>query len=248
MARGLISPARWKDQYPARPEYQQERDTLLGFGKSTGFPNLEPRVESRAAQRDETIEELRVACFLHDNGFPIVRWNPPGLNGKVGEYLVRTSEAQDIFVEVKSPGWEGQLSVAELKAGRAKRPKYDRMGGGAVGNWLAVQKSIAAAYPKFDSVQPNLLVIADDLMLGLCDSLWQVEIAVSNEHAGYGEMGYFTSPRFESLGGLGVFWHSVGRHGVQYRLKIFDNPYALSSVRLPKSILEFRRTEEDVRI
>jgi hypothetical protein len=61
-------------------------------------------------------------------------------------------------------------------------------------------------------------------------------------------MGYFTSSRLESLGGLGVFWHSVGRQGVQYHLKIFDNPYALRSVRLPKSILEFRRTEEDVRI
>jgi hypothetical protein len=82
VARGLISPTRWKDQYPARPEYRQELDTLLEFGKSKGFPNLEPRVKSKATQRDETIEELRVAYFFHSSGFPIARWNPPGLNGK----------------------------------------------------------------------------------------------------------------------------------------------------------------------
>lgn len=164
----------------------------------------------------------------------------------MGEYLVKTPEGQTIFVEVKSPGWEGELSFAELKAGRAKEPKYGKMGGGAVGNWMPVQKRIVAAYPKFDPTQVNLLVIADDLRLGLCDSLWQVEIAVNAKRSGYGEMGYFTSSRFENLGGIGVFWHSVNRCAVHYHLKIFENPNALISTQLPESILKFRRTEEDV--
>lgn len=246
IARRLISPARWKDQYPAWPAFRLELDTLLAFGSETGFPDLVPRIESKAAQRDEMIQELRVAYFLQNNGFPIANWSPPGLNGKVGEYLVGSPEGQNIFVEVKSPGWEGQLSIAELKAGRANLPKYDKLGGGAVGNWIPVQKCIVAAYPKFNPTQANLLVIADDLRVGLCDSLFQVEIAVSNTHSGYGEMGHFTSSRFENLGGLGVFWYSVSRSKVEYHLKVFENPYALTSVGLPQSILKFSRTEEDI--
>ena len=110
-----------------------------------------------------------------------------------------------VFVEVKSPGWEGELSDKERRAGRAKQPKYQPRGGGAFGNWQPLQKCIASAktYPKFAPTQPNLLIVADDLMVSLPDSIWHVEIGLYADHTGYGEMGYFTSSRFENLGGVG---------------------------------------------
>ena len=249
VARKFISPARWKDAYPACPECQRELDILLTFAASQGcLSGFVPRLESKDTQRDEALEELRVAYLLHYGSFPVIQWGPPGLNGKVGEYLVAAPEGQNIFVEVKSPGWEGELSGDERKAGRTKEPKYRNGDGGPFGNWEPVQKRIVAAYPKFAPDRANLLVIADDLKVSLCDSLAHVEIAVYADHAMYGEMGYFTSPRFENLGGLAVFRASIKDGGVHYEFKLFDNPYALPSTRLPKSIFKFKRTEEDARI
>jgi|SRR5208283_1113076 len=110
VARRLISPDRWTDQYPAWPASAKELDVLLLFADEQGrLAHFIPRLESRNTQRDEALSELRVAYLLHHNQFPVVRWEPPGLNGKVGEYLIGTPEGQDVFVEVKSPGWEGEL-------------------------------------------------------------------------------------------------------------------------------------------
>ena len=82
------------------------------------------------------------------------------------------------------------------------------MGGGAVGNFHAVHHCIARpnTYPKFTSTQANLLIIADDLNLSLHHTLFQVEGALYGAKWQYGEDGYFTSNRFENLGGLGVFY------------------------------------------
>jgi hypothetical protein len=48
--------------------------------------SLHTRLESENTQRDEALDELRVAYLLHHSQFPVVQWEPPGLNGKVGEY------------------------------------------------------------------------------------------------------------------------------------------------------------------
>ena len=202
-----------------------------------------PRLESKNTQRDEALDELRVAYLLHHSHFPVVQWEPPGLNGKVGEYLIGTPEGQHVFVEVKSPGWEGELSDEERNAGRAKQPKHQQGEGGAFGNWQPLKRCIASSrtYPKFSPTQPNLLIVADDLKMPLQESLDHVEIALYADHDRYGEMGYFTSARFENLGGVGVFralslaFSAV--HSVEYEFKLFDNPFALPSVKLPDSLL-----------
>src|ERR1017187_2169562 len=86
-ARRLICPDRWNDQYPATPAYAKELDVLLSFADDHGrLPPFVPRLESKNAQRDEALDELRVAYLFHHSQFPIVQWEPPGLNGKVGEY------------------------------------------------------------------------------------------------------------------------------------------------------------------
>jgi hypothetical protein len=125
VARRLISPNRWTDLYPAWPDYAKELDALLLFAdKQSCLLRFTPRLESENTLRDEALNELRVAYLLHHSQFPIVQWDPPGLNGKVGEYLICTPEGQHIFVEVKSPGWEGNLSEEERRAGRTQQPKY----------------------------------------------------------------------------------------------------------------------------
>jgi hypothetical protein len=242
-ARRLISPDRWTDQYPAWPAYAKELDALLLFADEQGrLPHFIPRLESKNTLRDEALNELRVAYLLHHSQFPVVQWEPPGLNRKIGEYLIGTPEGQPVFVEVKSPGWEGELCDEERRAGRTKQPKYQQGEGGFFGNWQPLQKCIASekTYPKFAPTQPNLLIVADDLRVSLHDSPDDVEIALYADHKRYGEVGYFTSAKFENLGGVGVYRaFSVGR-GVEYEFRLFDNPFALPSTKLPNSLLRFK--------
>jgi hypothetical protein len=243
VAQRLLSAVRWTDKYPAWGDYSQELEVLLLFAESQGqLSHFVPRLESKNAQRDEALDELRIAHFLCQSGFAIKEWEPAGLNGKIGEYLVGAPEGQGIFVEVKSPGWEGELSDAERQAGRTKQPKYRNGEGGAFGNWQPLQKCIASkrTYPKFAPTQPNLLVVADDLQVSLHDSLDHVLVALYANHTGYGEVGFFTSSRFENLGGVGVFRAFGTGRGVENQFEIFDKPFALPAVKLPGSILRFQ--------
>lgn len=243
IARRLICPDRWKDEYPATPEYAQELDALLDYGSEQDrLLNFIPRLESKAAKRDEALEELRVAYWFHHRGFPVAQWEPPGLNGKVGEYLIRSPEEKNVFVEVKSPGWEGRLSADQRHAGRTRQPKYQNGEGGAIGNWIPLQECIASerTYPKFDPAQSNLLVVADDLMVNLHDIPQHIEVALYPSHKGYGVTGHFTSPAFENLGGVGIFRAFSGGRGVEYEFRIFDNSFALPTAKLPNSLLKFK--------
>ena len=242
-ARKLISPERWTDGYPGPVAYSRELDALLDWASAKGcLWRFQSRLESKNTQRDEALAELRLAYLLDSVGFPIVGWDPPGANGKKGEYLLATPEKTDVFVELKSPGWESELTPAQRAAGRQHQPKYDGMGGGAVGNFQAVHQCIARpnTYPKFTTTQANLLIIADDLNLSLHDTLFQVEGALYGAKWQYGEDGYFSSNRFENLGGLGVFYafSAVPSRGIEYQFVIYENPHALPATKLPQSLLE----------
>jgi len=85
-----------------------------------------------------------------------VQWEPPGLNGKFGEFNISTLEQKSVFVEVKNPGWEAELSVAEGQAGRAKQPKYRGLGI-AFGNWTPLQKCIASDFLESARVDRSVL-------------------------------------------------------------------------------------------
>jgi hypothetical protein len=246
VARKLISPDTWTDGYPGPEAYIKELDILLRFAdeKPGCLKRFVPNIEARDKQRNKTLSELRLAFLLENMDFPITAWDPPGANGKRGEFLLQSPEGISIFVEIKSPGWESELSKEQIAAGRAREPKYGGIQGGAVGNWRVVHRSMSAdnCYPKFTDSQPNLLIISDDLMLPLHESLYQVEGALYGKKEQFEEDGYFTTNRFENIGGLGIFYPvSTGvRDGLEYRLSIYENPYALPATKLPSSLLKQR--------
>ncbi|MGB8801409.1 MAG: hypothetical protein WCC97_12030 [Candidatus Acidiferrales bacterium] len=242
----LLFPLPWKDDYPSCQEWADELECLLTFADSQGQRTaFLPRIKTnRANQRDEALNELRVAMPLQSNGFPIVAWSPAGLGAMVGEYLVRAPEPVNVFVEVKSPGWESELSHAERLAGRAQLPKHLDGEGGAFANWDGIRKCIKSSktYAKFSTAQPNLLVIADDFFVSLSDTETQIDIGLYSDRSGYGnETGYFTSPAYRNLGGAAVFGAFVGGKGmVEYKFRVYENRYAASDTKLPKSILALR--------
>jgi hypothetical protein len=240
VARKLIDPRAWKDGYPGPPAYVRELDALLHFANEKGYLwRFVPNIEARDRQRDKFLNELRLAYFFSSLGFDITGWDPLGAKGKKGEFNLSVPGEPPVFVEVKSRGWESELSELQVKAGLAKEQKYEVWRGGAVGNWKAVHECISSnkTYPKFLSTQPNLLIIADDLRVPLHFTLFQVKAALFGEKRFYGEDGYFTTSRFENIGGLGVFnSHSEApSRGMEYEFIVLLNPKALPATQLPSS-------------
>jgi hypothetical protein len=240
VAKKLINPDAWTGGYPGPPAYVRELDALLHFANQNGYlGRFVLNLEARDRQRDKALNELRLAYLFKSFGFGISEWDPPGANGKRGEFMLSWPDESSVFVEIKSPGWESELSPAQLDAGLAKLPKYDVWKGGAVGNWQAVHRCISSekTYPKFLPTQPNLLIMSDDLNVSLHSTLFHVEAALYGEKCFYGEDGYFTSNRFENIGGLGVFnaFSNAQSRGMEYEFIVYPNPNALSATRLPTS-------------
>jgi len=238
VARKLINTDRWTGEYPAWPAYSRELDELLHFAHGNGYlGRFIGNLESKNRQRDKALNELRLAYLFRHLGFGIPLWDPPGANGMIGEFLLSRSGDMDVFVEIKSRGWESELTQAQKDAGMAKLLKYDVWRGGAIGNWQAVHACISSpnCYPKFTSAQPNLLIMADDLNVSLHDSLFQVHQALFGEQRFFGEEGYFNTNRFENIGGLGIFNFTSRGEGVEYEFVVIRNPKALPAAKLPPS-------------
>jgi hypothetical protein len=124
----LYDGAPWAgDGFPARQIFADELERLLDFAHFSGVLDLyRKELRGRAHQRDSALEELRVADLLAEKGFPVIVWRPVGRAPKEGEFLVRGRDGLDIFVEVKSPGWESEISNEERLAGRLRHPKYQK--------------------------------------------------------------------------------------------------------------------------
>jgi hypothetical protein len=241
----LLHEARWagKDAYPAHLEYSIELEGLLGFIQGHNqLSSFWPRLSSpRTQERDDALQEIRVARFLTAHGFPVSRWEPPGNGNLIGEFSVQALPAPEIFVEIKSPGWEGELTQEQRDAGRAKQEKYQNLEGGAVGPAQKIRMSMPKAYPKFLSTQPNLLVIADDLFVPLATwgDLPAEQALFLKSTILEGEAGYFTARNFENLGGVALFKVElpVGK-GLQYEFLLYPNPIARTETALPAKFLE----------
>lgn len=242
----LLLPLPWTDPYPSCQEWADELEQLLAFADLQGrLDDFLPRIKvgtGRHTQRDAALNELRVAYFFDRSGIPISAWAPPGLAGRIGEFSVTAREGCAVFTEVKSRGWEGELSDADRLAGRTRFPKYLEGTGGAFANWQEVRKCIASdkTYPKFAPIQANLLVISDNLFVGLLDAEEQMEIALYDQRSKYGgENGYFASPAYNNLGGVAAFAaeRRMGRAAVEYRMKVYGNRFAFAETSLPESIV-----------
>jgi hypothetical protein len=234
----VVGAAGWASSKPDCPSYQKfadEFERVFNYADTKGqFLNYFNRLTSKSySQFDSSLAELRVAYYLDRMEFPVVTWEPIPKSGNAGEFIVACPSGENVFVEVKSPGWESELESDELKAGRAKEQKYRDIEGRCVAPEAALQFAIRKAYKKFDPASPSLLVIADDLFV-------QLETApeMFAELALFNPDGYFASAVYENLGGIGVFWVDRDRDPLDYKMKLFMNENALSTAAIPKAMIK----------
>jgi hypothetical protein len=207
-----------------------------------------PRLRSKAQQRDETVNEIRVAYFLQSVGYPVVDWEPEDAGGHKLEFAVANpTERQRIFVEVKSPGWEAELSDAERAAGRASQPKYraDIIEGGPAGPVQVIRRTIKKAHPKFSGNQPSIVVVSDDCRVNLGEWGWgPLQMALSRDSIGYGP-GLFHDPAYSGIGAVCLFRavSLFGQRGIEYHSICMANPKALPAAIVPKDLVSLLITK-----
>lgn len=217
LTKEIYCSASWgdEDEFPSSQEWADEVERVLSFLEAQGqFDRYLPRLRGKLTQRDGALAEARVAFFFHRNGFKLISWEPRGASSRVGEFKVQWNSLQPIFIEVKGPRWEGELSEEELKGPRRHQPRYIN----SEARWFdSIGKVIAAAekaVPKFLSDEPNLLVVVGYLLFVSPRELPRkiveprIKEALSDSH-------------FKNIGGILIF--DLAYNPISYEAAFIEN-------------------------
>ncbi|MDP2605534.1 MAG: hypothetical protein Q8S00_23580 [Deltaproteobacteria bacterium] len=168
LTRTVLDGAVWRDEskYPAFQVWADEAERLFAFLEAQGvFKRFLPRLRAREREKTAALAEARAGFFFHRNGFRILRWEPEEVPGHPGDLDLQWQESEPIFVEVKGPDWEGELTEAERRAGRKDLPKYINAEARAIAPQDRVLYAITKALPKLAERRANLVVVVDDLFV-----------------------------------------------------------------------------------
>jgi hypothetical protein len=166
LTRSILDGAPWRDVsvFPASQHWADEVERVLSFLTTQGvFARFLPRLRARETERDGALAEARTGYYFHRNGFQVLKWEPEEVAGRPGDLDIRWSDSEAIFVEVKGPGWEGELTPEEIAAGRQHQPKYINAEARAMDPVERVIYAVDKALPKLSSERINVVVVADDL-------------------------------------------------------------------------------------
>ena len=222
--------ARWHgdDAFPSTTEFRDEVESWLAFAKDAGqLERLTPRLRASRQQRDETLAEICAAYVMNRLlRFPIVGWEIKTANNRDVEFLVRVGTV-DLYCEVKSPGWEGELSKSEQTGDRKKQPKYQNAEVRSVARWKSIRHAIKKSVPKFLGSKCNLVITVDDLFVSVLEAPPNnIDIALFEKQGLYeGEKGYFADDEYASVGGVLMMGYRI-RSEVEYRWEFVANPNA----------------------
>ena len=206
-------------------------------GELNRFLSRLTKMDSRKI--NEVLAEISSAYLLNNElNFVVTGWEVPTKNNKNVDFVIK-GKSDEIFCEVKSPGWEGELSKKELMGGRKDQPKYKHLGWRSFAHWKNIRYAIKKAYPKFLSNCKNLLIIQDDLFVSILDfpTDTQIEIALFEEQAVYNnEKGVFVGNDYENVGGVLLININPTSRNKVYKYKFFANPNALKPYNLNDNV------------
>ncbi len=232
LTKAMCHDASWagKDEFPSSQEWADEIERVLSFLEAQGqFERYLPMFRGKLTQRDGALAEARVAFFFHRNGFKIISWEPQGASSQLGEFEVQWNSLHPIFVEVKGPRWEGELSEDELNGPRRHQPRYIN----AEVRWIdSIGKVIAAANKaasKFRSDRPNLLVVVGYLLFVSPGDLPRriVEPKITSA---------LSDSCFKNIGGLLIFDFAYNTKTISYNAAFIENITANALCKIPKDV------------
>jgi hypothetical protein len=236
----LKAEAKWRDQYPAWQVYADECERLLQFLRDQGeTQRFWPRLRSKQQQRDEALNEIRVANHLDSLGYPIVAWEPIDDPAHSVEFSISLGRRDAAFIEVKSPGWEAELTPEERRSGRTQKDKYIGIEARAASPIQVIRQTIQKAQPKFTGKAPSLIFISDDCFVSVGEWGWgPLQMALTQSSLGWGD-GLFRDPLYSNVGGVCLFWISrvTDQNGIQWGSLCMTNPNAMPTATLPKELV-----------
>ena len=150
------------DKFPAFQSWADDFESILAFLESQGeFDRFRNRLCAR--ERYGALAEARAGFYFHRNGFQIPRWEPEEVPGVPGDLEIAWPDTEPIFLEVKCPSWQGELSEGERDS-RIKQPKYIDESR-AVDPMERVIYVVGKSLPKFSPTCVNLAVVVDNLFM-----------------------------------------------------------------------------------
>jgi hypothetical protein len=170
LTRRILERAVWSKQslFPAHQPWADDFERLLGLAADHGvLEALFPRLIAR--EYEGVIAELRVAYFLSRLGFTLSSWQPVAVVGRPGDLEIVAPDGSHIFVEVKGPGWESELSAEEIDLGRQREPKFIDLEARAVDSIGPTLRAIDKALPKLSPDRSNVVAIAENLYISPVD-------------------------------------------------------------------------------
>jgi hypothetical protein len=164
----MLDRAAWRSTsvFPSTQKWADETERILSFlDVQDVLDDFLPRLCARESERDGAMAEARAGYFFTRNGFRILVWEPEEVANHPGDLEIQWRASEPIFVEVKGPGWEGELSQEALDSGRQRLPKYIQGETRSVDPTERVAFAIGKAVPKLAANRVNLIVVADDLFI-----------------------------------------------------------------------------------
>lgn len=233
LTRTVLDGAVWREQslFPVSQVWADEVERVLAFLSAQGvFETFLPRLRARESERDGALAEARVGFFFHRNGFRILQWEPAEVPDHPADIEIQWRDTDSIFVEVKGPGWEGELSPREHQDRRQHLPKYNEHKSEARSTdpIERVFYGVSKALPKLPIHRINLVVIVDDLFFSPLD-LPQSYVA---DALAYG----IRDPIYETVGGVFLLNPVACGDSVEYRKYFLANPAAAQP--LPQAVFE----------
>ena len=217
--RRVIDGAAWPktDLFPARQEQADDCERLFEWADRHGqFERFLSSLQARPRQRDATISEIRSACFLESLGGRIISWEPMATT-RAGEFEVQWPDGPVIFVEVKGPTWEDELTEkGEQRDARKLQPRFIDGDPHWVDTRVEVRYAALKTMGKLKTDRPNLLVVADHLFVSPVKDLEPGDLSA-----------ILADPEFTGLGGvlcIDANWLKDDGTGVGLRTVFEANP------------------------
>jgi hypothetical protein len=207
-----------KSVFPPHQATANDLERLFAWVDRHGqFERFLPRLRARPKERDAAVAEIRAAWFLEALDFEIASWEPY-ITSQAGEFEIRWPGTPPLFVEVKGPTWESELTPEEQ---RGPRKEQARIIDGE-GRWSAPSvEARAAAFKtmgKLTKDRPSMLVVMDRMFRSPAADLELADLTA-----------VLSDPAFDGLGGILCIDASCFKNdgcSVDYRVLFAANPRA----------------------